>query len=1178
MRRFLVVGCGGSGGKTLAYLMDQLRSDLAKDGISDIPAGWQFVFVDVPSAVDPGPDGLGSVVAQGGQYVGMGPRGGSYSDLDSAVSQKLRAAQALEGIATWAPARPEAVTTPIDVGAGQYRAIGRMIMLARAGDVRRSLQQAWSRLFVRDTDTAMINAAHALGSDFDPNLPPIVFVIGSMAGGSGASMALDVCRLLTQIPGVNAKLISVFMVSADIFDSLPPADRSGVRANALAMLGEIVASQAGSARQHDVSLLAGLGFSDGDGTPIPFARVFPVSRLMGVQRAEFGDGTMNAVYRGLARGLAGLMSSDVASRQFVDFDLGNSGSVPANPKYLGWGAEAKPIPWGSYGFASLSMGRDRYAEYAAQRIARSSVDHLLAGHLQPGSQASGTEQVNALLDSQWGTVCDRLLLPAGTSGNSAGKEVFEWMMATALPADVTRRTAQQITDRDFVPYVPSAVEARADQWAGYAVQKGAERRKPVAEAVRRAAYEWAFDWHQGLLQRTEAAVGTAVSQLGLPYAGALVERLMSHLGDTVAAGAAEAHRSVVLPDIAELPPELQTTISSLGKASIPNPDAMLANLVQQTRSKIGVQFRTAGCGLVAEGVRTFVQDVLKPLHAAIREAQAILEQAQAAQVAHDGLAQLATDQYQAWPSDRDSRVPQRFDEANNEVLLTTSRQFPAQFSADLQASVTPEMAGASARSAVVSQVVAGLWATTGEARPPGGLVELTTGWRSRVFPTDPLSGESLVPSEARFDLHVRPRELLDRARMFVRRPEESFDRFCSVSLRDYVGGPNVRESERDGRRRDLLTKFRETLSLAVPLISVDEQSVQILHGGNSVEYRYKFSAVPFRNLAIAGELESVLTTNPNIDRSSVSNFGTALSDQGNPRRIDVFGSYPLYSPLVFDSILEPVAQEWDATPPQGRAGYWTYRRARPLDAALPMSGAERRAMVAGWYIAQIVGELRIPEPPYASPVQIWEPSESRWVAFPHPLLTPPDRFRARSDWLPAVLESYLLAVARVQQAPVMSSLRPYQLLRELYDNSELGPAGGIVDVSAVARLAGWLATGSTSGMPSRIPTVAEAGTLDERRQAAKDWLTGPGGPGDLAAQHFLPPKTPGQAGGSFSTIDTRQQAAATPYFRDLATDVEWATARLATVLDEAYGIAVRSAKAGPPDDQPFTAQLPDVVF
>ena len=36
MRRFLVVGCGGSGGATLAYLMDQLRSELHAAGVDKL--------------------------------------------------------------------------------------------------------------------------------------------------------------------------------------------------------------------------------------------------------------------------------------------------------------------------------------------------------------------------------------------------------------------------------------------------------------------------------------------------------------------------------------------------------------------------------------------------------------------------------------------------------------------------------------------------------------------------------------------------------------------------------------------------------------------------------------------------------------------------------------------------------------------------------------------------------------------------------------------------------------------------------------------------------------------------------------------------------------------------------------------------------------------------------------
>jgi hypothetical protein len=78
MRRFLIVGCGGSGGATLAYVMDQLRSELHAAGVDKLIAGWQFVHIDVPSAADPGPDGLANVPAQGGTYIGCGPRHGRY--------------------------------------------------------------------------------------------------------------------------------------------------------------------------------------------------------------------------------------------------------------------------------------------------------------------------------------------------------------------------------------------------------------------------------------------------------------------------------------------------------------------------------------------------------------------------------------------------------------------------------------------------------------------------------------------------------------------------------------------------------------------------------------------------------------------------------------------------------------------------------------------------------------------------------------------------------------------------------------------------------------------------------------------------------------------------------------------------------------------------------------------
>src|SRR4051794_18203058 len=234
MRRFLVVGCGGSGGATLAYLMDQLRSDLAPLGVAKLPRAWQFVHVDVPHASEPGPSGLGSVEEQGGTYFGCGPQSASYEVLDSAVSKRLAEVEKLDKIGTWAPREPKEVLNPISVGAGQFRAVGRMITLSRATAIRPELERAWNRLNHPDTREEMrsMTAPALVGHD---STPPIVLVISSMAGGAGASMALDVCRLLTLVDGVDPNLMGVFMVAPNIFDALPEASRTGVRPNALAM-------------------------------------------------------------------------------------------------------------------------------------------------------------------------------------------------------------------------------------------------------------------------------------------------------------------------------------------------------------------------------------------------------------------------------------------------------------------------------------------------------------------------------------------------------------------------------------------------------------------------------------------------------------------------------------------------------------------------------------------------------------------------------------------------------------------------------------------------------------------------------------------------------------------------------------------------------------------------------
>lgn len=1163
MRKFLIVGCGGSGGATLAYMMDQLRSDLAEFNVDKIPAGWQFVHLDVP--VSPTPVGtIGTVRDQGGTYVGTGPQTDSYKVLDNALAEQLSGNKGLAGVATWAPRDPESVSVPLSAGAGQYRAIGRMITLSQAAKVRDKLQQAWDTLFLVSTDSEMRAMSVPGTGKFDPLDPPIVLVVSSMAGGAGASMALDICRLLTMVSGLDPRLMGVFMVAPDIFESLPDSKITGVRANALAMLGEIVASQTGAAREHDVAVLRALGVEHGEGELIPFARVFPVGRYVGAQRTIFGDGSPDAVYRGLGRGLSALMMSGQATQQFVEWDLTNGAGVPGNRKILGWGNETwSNLPWGTFGFASLSMGRDRYKEYAAQRLARSSVDHLLTGHLQPGNPASDDEQVKAILDNQWGNICQHLGLPL------PGMPPATWITGAVLTRPAADALAGGIVNSVVRPYMPPGAGVSAAHWSSSVQRVLAERREQLISAAQHHAEVEAFRWQNAIVERVEAATIAALGDKGLPYATGLVKRVRQVLQDAVVPAGPELLRSAPGVRLGEVPDEAKPVLAAM-KGTVADTGEILERVLGGTTGRVQFQIYAVLADQISRAAAALRAEVLDPLIDALDMAQTLLRREVSEPARGVGLALIRTDEYAAWPSDNDTTVAGRFSEANNEVMLTSSAQFKAHYESDLPLAVGVQAGSYGLTEGVrrgVQYAVTGQWTTLSGTRAPADdqpVVERVAAWRSAAFPRHPETGEALIAQPARYDVHVRPKELRDRAWQFVGRPGESFDRFCSVSLREFVlGADNPPETELAGRHRDMAIKFGEAISLARPLASVNEKAMQALHdGAGTMTYQYKFSAIPFKDNRIADELSAALTQQPWVDRSSADAFTRALNEEAKIKRINIFGSYPNYSPLAYTAVIGEASKQWLSSSPGQRKQFWSMRRTRPLSASLPMHDNERRACVAGWVLGRAIGFIQVPGEPFSEPAYVWSTAERRWLPFPNPLLTPPSEFLAGYDWLPAVLESYLLAIAQSHQPPVMASMAPYSALRAIYDDSPEDPVSGMHTLAAKKNLTRFLRTGDTgTGVPSVIAGTDAKIEIDARAALVHKWFEEFGA---LAGQHYMSPgqgAAPGQpaapGGGTFSVISVRVQASKTPMFHDLAPDVWWATQRLAAMVEECADAAKR---------------------
>ncbi|HMR48479.1 MAG TPA: tubulin-like doman-containing protein [Arachnia sp.] len=1078
LERCLIIGCGGSGAKTLAYMMDHLRSILPPEFGDELPAGWQFVTVDVPVSEEAGPEGIPAVSRYtNGSYVGLGPAAGKYYELDKLVSDGLVNSGAnLRSIASWVPKQPQGLNILISEGAGQLRAVGRMVTLSSLGSLREGLESA--RQAMRGGDNDLYRLAGLLGSEFKAAAPaPLVLVVSSMAGGAGASMTIDVCRVLTMLPGINSDKVALFLATPDTFTGLDESGRRGVFGNALAMVGEMVSAQASRARD-DVALMRDFQVEVRD-TP-SVGRVFPVGRTRGLDQAEIGVWP-NDVYRALGRGLGALLSSPKALDPFVTYDMTNPSPTPGRFESFGWGLPQRELEWYSFGYSSLSMGRDRYREYAAQRLARRSIDHLLDGYMTgvPVS-VTGAMRLRELADRARGDVDARLGLRADQQSYG------EWLSSVGWPSDQLRAVAKSVAD-DAQQRLPDPHNQVAAGWLATIRAQLRQRQKGLQDRISAQVERRLWEYQRSLVEATLLLTEEAISSFGLPYAAELLARVDAALGAMAEAARAEVDRQRhSVPPVGEIDEKLSGAIAQI-KGMVTNGAALLQELGEGLRRNVQGHLSIAFIGAVAGLWADFRTGFLQELRKEIEESRRLLTQArQATGQAAPGVARVDSPFYEHWPRS-DAPVPARFGQAANEVLVTEPEQYLEQYAQDVSRAIDPHrmMGTLAAEEAAARLIVTGRWDTGDGSQPPGGLIVEVDQWGPRAFLRNPETGASLHPRPATIRLRVGTEDLLDRSRQFVSRRTYSFEEFCSTSLRAYVA--EAPASQQTPRRAELQAKFRTVLENAKPLCSIEPSVVQQVYG-QAVKFQYKFSDIPFAGDPLAGGFEDYLVQTPDIrHQAGAWSPGNPLS-ASDATRIDVFGSYSHYAPIVYASLINPIRDDYLK---QGQH-FWHLRRSRPLGASLVMSEVERRALIGGWFVGQVTGRLGVVGLGGAHPrvtiIPAWRdgsrtgPGESA-LEFPR-LLTVPKKGEGL-DLMACVLETHLAALTGVASG-VDEALAPYVALRELFQR---GPVDFRED--SAGELLRELLTDERPVSGSRVGELAKPGgavTFDERRDAVLGFL------------------------------------------------------------------------------------------
>ena len=486
-------------------MMDQLKADLRRYGVEEIPACWQFLAVDTPvQEEDLQQLGVGKISDQGGDYVSCGvPSGQGYKALDKALTVKLTASkgEGLRELATWMPRDPSDVTFPISSGAGQHRGIGRLLMFSHLGDVATAAKKALEKMRAPEARPLIEEVSKKVpgaGAPPDWDAPPLVLMVSSMAGGSGASMTLDVARVIGMTKGYDPKMITAFLYTADVFHDLPAHFRTGTSGNTLAMTGELISLQAGAeggARETDGRLYSYFGLNEQDVGP-SLKRAVPIGAQLGGEGGAAAGADSATIFRSVGRGLARYMSGP-SFNDYVQYDLSNP--IGANRAKFGWGTVVDTMAWSSFGYSSFSLGRERYLEYAAQRLARRAVNELLHGHRLSGAAGGSQQALRERSEQDEKTNLADLGLPYESRiivdpRGTFDEAVADWVTNKVTTREESSKFARALVDSSLREMGKLSEGFTPAEWH-QAVAASLARMRPMMEArMTQEVSRLAFDW------------------------------------------------------------------------------------------------------------------------------------------------------------------------------------------------------------------------------------------------------------------------------------------------------------------------------------------------------------------------------------------------------------------------------------------------------------------------------------------------------------------------------------------------------------------------------------------------------------------------------------------------------------------------------------------------------------
>ncbi|MGI9823365.1 tubulin-like doman-containing protein [Agromyces sp. Marseille-Q5079] len=1074
LRPFLVIGVGGSGGKTLRGLRHALELRLQQaDWKGGLPTAWQFLHIDTPTSQD-GTDFVLPFLPPS-DYHGLIASGATYETVYGSVVHGQRlAADVVDDVKRQLP---DSGRVPVTVakGAGQFRAVGRTVVLSKLADVSAAARRAIDRMTAADALGELETLGERLGAKprAGATPSPTVIVASSIAGGSGAGQYLDVVEAVKEVAKTHDWAHNIFsmLYAPDVFDQV--SGSAGIPSNALGTVAETMAgfwTKAPSRSTLEIFKSRGLqpsygGARDRVGAAYPF--------IVGRQNSKVAFPSQGSVYSAVSTSVAAWMTDDKVQGEIDEYAVtnwnANTGAnvLPDNSRLMS-PLDQTP-PFSAIGFGRVTLGREKFLDYAGERFARSVVDQMLYAHIEDDRMLKERTQ-GEWVDFGASRALEGFIRASGLDEETEDRnDVIDALRALpqirALGDELNAAIRADIN-------TPGSLDAKTGglsqgEWVERIISSYSARERSLLEQDRGNRGVKFTEWVDQTPERVLSLVEQYVATVGLSVTVELLRRLSGSVKTAAEQLVSEAETNrgwarrlrgfvneelAAAPDIAAIRPESDVWLNAVERA-VQGLEWQSEAALRESASVLLTEFRT---------------EFLDPLADALTEGR----QSLLAHVTEGTRTDGRENDYEQWPTRNSRSVPRKYEPSPNERLLVEHSEYPAEFDR-LVAASSLQTRSDDAMFDVMTSLLIGVDGADGEAgmmRRGPRLISYPRSWRPAATAA---VGEKTSAQRPRFQFEDDPAEYIVRAKQWMQREGTTFHAYITEDLSTYFDEERVGAGEFKQRK----DRFREQLTAALgssePLVKLNPGLLSEVHGkaiGDGV--RTVFSSIPFAAHSDLYELtKSVLASQGYWDEAQSPGWFKDVKVSS----LEIFAmlGYP-YQPIVMDSVMAPIAKSWlaESNTQDSRAAFWKWKRSRLLRESAPAAPEVFDQMVRGWYVAKVLGLLEVDDSNQqrGPKLSIWDPQRRSRADFPHPLLSGVEV--QPHDFIGVVMESLTVALALSNGAGSLEPLRAYHQLMDL---------GGRDRQLGIA-LRGWIEAGRVlDGAPT--PGADRAGTSDEGMRA-----------------------------------------------------------------------------------------------